>query len=146
MEGSSPGVARSAIVTGVGFVYVTLAVLTGLSAALLFASSRNPDLATSDFWAIRHGPLITSIEGVFAVAMAVGGIGFLKQRRWARALLECISWLGLVYCVVGGIVLLNNVPRGSTAAPVVVLIVAFVGVVGLLIKALRSAAVRTVMG
>lgn len=145
MERSSPSVPRPAIVTGVGFLYISLAVMTGLSATLVVAASRYSDLADSGFWVIRHAESIVFLEGLIAVAMLIGAIGFLKQARWARTLLESITWLGLLYCIVGGGTLLNSAPRGWTATPVLVLIVAFLGVIGLLIRILRSSTVRGVM-
>ena len=51
----------------------------------------------------QHIELLTTVQVTFGVFIIFAGIYFLKLRPWARAALEVVSWLGLVYVLGFGI-------------------------------------------
>ena len=125
--------------------FIVLAAWSALSAVLMVIESFNPAFANSGLWPFRHVGLIAVVGLGCASVELVGGIWFLKQRRWARTLLEGISWLLLAEVLVSFAVIMRGAPSPWTIVPPAIMAVAFSGGIGLFIKTLRSARIREAM-
>ena len=150
---------RSSALVGVGVLVVVLGGVAALFAALVAVVGL---LGSASGIAARPAQLLPTVLTYIIVAAAFVwlGIGSIKARRWARALLLIVSWLWLISGVVGIALMAWTLPAAFTqpqlaggslsdgcagtlvVAIVVVMAVFFVALPGLLVLFYRSPHVK----
>ncbi len=118
-------------VTRIAWLFAGVGLLLMLSSALAFLTFPREDFLQSradappPLWVFRlmsrvfeHLQIVAIVTGVLGAAALVGGINFLRLRRWARTVLEGLSYIALTYIV--GFMLIWLIGWISAAASVVV--------------------------
>jgi hypothetical protein len=110
---------RPTSITVIGWMFIASAILMILSGGMGFAAFTFMKQAAGGApplpedipgqlgiieFAFQYFELIAAVQVAFAIFILIASIQFLWLRRWARAALEVVSWLGLAYMVGFGIV------------------------------------------
>jgi len=103
-----------------GILTILLGCLTALFVLLMLVGQlavRSTNAPPTPLWAILSAILI---YGILAVALVWLGIGSIKARRWARALLLIFSWSWLLIGVIASVSMAFVMPKilaGATGGP-----------------------------
>ena len=151
---------RPTCVTVIGWVWIILGGLTCLFATMaLFMSIMMGGVGQDDPdkpFIFDIFPYLSVVQIGVAVLGLISGIHFLRLRSWARSVLECLTWLGLVFTVGFMVVWLfgwgsmafRHGPPGFAIMGVVmaIFITAMYAVpLGIMLKYLRGPKVRAAM-
>lgn len=109
-----PSVARPAGVTAIAWLWIAGGILLLVSALLTWAvlSLIGPVTATAAGRIPLESAMISAVssnigvlvwtQAALGVPSIVAGVQFLKLRRWARTVIEILTWVSLAYVLING--------------------------------------------